>query len=77
MRYTGKTKLMDILAEHPWLEQELPKRNPIFEKLKNPAAQFIVRRMTVQDAARFSGESVDFLLEELDKVIDEHEGPSN
>ena len=73
MYYTGKTKLTDILAEHPWLEQELPKQDPIFEKLNNPAARLLLKHMTVQDASRASGLSVDYLLEELNKVIARHD----
>ncbi|MBR5094902.1 MAG: hypothetical protein IK095_07395 [Oscillospiraceae bacterium] len=74
MDYTGKTRLSEILADHPWLAEELPKLDPIFEKLRSPAAWMVAKRMTVQDAGRFGGRSVEFLLSELDKVIREHEG---
>ena len=73
MNYSANTKLSQILSENPWLAQELPKRNTIFQKLQNPAARLLLGRMTVQDASRLSGESVDYLLGELEQVFREHE----
>lgn len=76
MDYNEKTRLSVILDEHPWLAEELPKLEPRLEKYNNPATRFLARRMTVQDASRFSGLSTDYLLRELEKVIAEHEKPS-
>ena len=50
MNYDEKTKLGKILDEHPWLEQELPKRYSQLKSMDNPASRFMARRMTVKDA---------------------------
>ena len=72
MNYDEKTKLGKILDEHPWLEQELPKRYPELKSMDNPAARFMARRMTVKDASRLSGIPADRLLKMLTDLIAEH-----
>ena len=74
MAYDEKTKLTQILAEHPWLEEELPRRYPQLKKMDNPAARFMLKRMTVKDAARLSGRPAEKLLAKLERVIAEVEG---
>ena len=76
MRYDEKTKLSVILAEHPWLEEELPRRYPQLKKLDNAASRLLLKRLTVKDASRMSGYSAEKLLGKLEQVIDEHEKPS-
>ena len=72
MAYDEKTKLGKILDDHPWLEQELPKRYPDLKSMTLPGARFMVRRMSVKDASRMSGMSTDKLLDILNKLIAEH-----
>ncbi len=72
MRYDEKTRLSQILAEHPWLEQELPRLYPELKKMDNPAARLLLKRMTVKDAGRMSGIPVDQLLSTLEGLIDRH-----
>jgi hypothetical protein len=74
MAYDEKTKLTQILSEHPWLEEELPRRYPQLKKMDNPAARFMLKRMTVKDAAKLSGHPAEKLLGKLERVIAEHEG---
>ena len=67
MSYNENTKLSQILSEYPWLEEELPKRYPELKAMDNPAARFMLKRMTVKIPA-------DKLLAKLESVIREHEG---
>ena len=70
MSYNENTKLSQILSEHPWLEEELPKRYPELKAMDNPAARFMLKRMTVKDASRLSGIPAEKLLAELEQVIE-------
>ena len=72
MHYTENTKLSDILADHPWLAEELPKQDPVFAKLNTPAARLLIRHLTVKDAGRMGGLPAQTLLEELEKLIARH-----
>ena len=74
MAYTETTKLSQILSEHPWLEEELPRRYPQLKAMDNPASRFMLKRMSVKDASRLSGFSSEKLLAKLESVIAEHEG---
>lgn len=74
MAYTETTKLSQILSEHPWLEEELPRRYPQLKAMDNPASRFMLKRMRVKDASRLSGFSSEKLLAKLESVIAEHEG---
>jgi hypothetical protein len=74
MSYNENTKLSQILSEHPWLEEELPKRYPELKAMDNPAARFMLKRMTVKDASKLSKIPAEKLLAKLESVIREHEG---
>ena len=74
MPYDKNTKISKILAEHPWLGQELPKRYPELKAMDNPAARFMLKRMTVQDAGKMGGLPADQLLSMLSQLIAEKEG---
>ncbi len=73
MSYQESTKLGAILEEHPWLEKELPRRYPELKSMANPAARFMVKRMSVQDASRMSGIPAQKLLQMLEELIGEVE----
>ena len=74
MRYDENTRLSRILEEYPWLEQELPRRYPELKAMDNPAARFMLKRMTVKDASKLSKIPAEKLLEKLESVIREHDG---
>ena len=74
MSYNENTKLSVILADYPWLEKELPKRYPELKSMDNPAARFMARRMTVQEASKLSKIPAEKLIAKLESVIREHEG---
>lgn len=74
MKYNEKTKLSQILSDYPWLEKELPRRYPDLKAMDNPAARFMLKRMTVQEAGKMGGIPADRLLKMLEDIIAEKEG---
>ena len=74
MTYNENTKLSQILGEYAWLEEELPKRYPELKAMDNPAARFMLKRMTVQDASKLSGIPAAQLLQMLGDLIRQHDG---
>lgn len=73
MAYNENTKLSQILSEYAWLEQELPRRYPELKAMDNPAARFMLKRMTVKDASKLSGIPAAQLLDMLESMVREHE----
>lgn len=74
MTYNENTKLSQILGEYAWLEEELPKRYPELKAMDNPAARFMLKRMTVKDASKLSGIPAAQLLQMLGDLIRQHDG---
>ena len=74
MNYNESTKLGTILADHPWLGLELPRRYPELKAMDNPGARFLIKRMSVQEAGRLSGIPAEKLLDMLQELVDEVEG---
>ena len=72
--YTASTHLNEILAEHPWLAQELPKKDGRFAIMNTAAGKLMLRRFTVADVSKTAGIPVQELLDELDGMIRRREG---
>ena len=73
MEFNEDTKLKDILAEYPWLSEELIKQEPKFKLLDSPLGRIFLKKATIGDLSEKSGYSTEYLIGELEKVIEEHE----
>lgn len=73
MNINGKTKVTDIMAQYPWLLDELIKVNSKFKMAKTPVGRMMLKNATVADVSKKSGIDRDTILRELKKFIDEHE----
>ena len=73
MEVTKDTKLMDILNEYPWLSEELLKVDPRFKLLDSALGRIFLKKATVEDLSKKAGESPEFLISELNKILEEHE----
>ena len=70
MEINSNTKLTDILAQYPWLPDELVKMDSRFKIIKTPIGKMMLKNATVADAVEKTGLSQDALLAELQKLID-------
>lgn len=70
MDINSNTKLTDILAQYPWLPDELVKMDSRFKIIKTPIGKMMLKNATVADAVEKTGLSQDVLLAELQKLID-------
>lgn len=73
MELNANTRLKDILAAYPWLPDTLVKIDSRFGIINNPVGKLLIRTATVGDACKKAGYSADAALEELKKLIHEHE----
>ncbi len=74
MKYTENTRLADILADHPWLSEELPKKDQRFAVMNTFAGKLMLKKFTVADVSKTAGIPVSELLQELDEMIGRIEG---
>ena len=72
MEINRNTKLTDILAEYPWLPDELIKIDGRFKVIKTPLGKMMLRNATIADAVEKTGLQEDVIISELKKMIESH-----
>ena len=70
--YNENTKVKDILQQYPWLREELVKIDPRFKIINSPIGKALIKNATVADVAKKGGVTSEFLLTNLQKMIDAH-----
>lgn len=74
MNYNSQTKLTDILANYPWLPEELIKLDSRFKIVNTPIGKMMIKNATLADLSEKAGLSTDELLQKLQEMIDQHNG---
>ena len=69
MEITEKTKLTEIMEAYPELTAKLLQDEKIAALVSSPMAKLMLKRATIRDAALFSGEPVQDLIDELNRLI--------
>lgn len=72
MDYNSNSKLTDIMAQYPWLTDELIKIDSRFGIVKTPIGKMMLKNATVADLSEKSGLSTDDLLQKLQEMVDAH-----
>ncbi len=73
MNITQNTKISDIMAEYPWLKQELIRKNAKFRKLDSPMARIMMKRVTILDVSRKFGYEPASIITKLQQMIETRE----
>ena len=55
MNITKDSKLSDLLAQYPWLKEELPKINEKFKMLNTPFGKIMLGKATIAEMSKKSG----------------------
>ena len=72
MNINGNTKLTDILAQYPWLPDELIKMDGRFKVIKTTIGKMMIKNATVKDMCKKTGLSENVLLGKLQEMINAH-----
>ena len=72
MEVNKDTRLKDILAEYPWLKEELIKQTEKAKLLDTPFGRMFIKKATVQDLSKKTGKSPEQLIQMLNQLLDEH-----
>ena len=73
MNYNSQTKLTDILAEYPWLPEELIKLDSRFKIVNTPIGKMMIKNATLADLSEKAGLSTDELLQKLREMVNRHD----
>lgn len=72
MNITKGTKLADLLAEYPWLKDEIAKVNDKFKMLNSPLGKVMAKKATIADMSEKSGMDADEIIKGLTDLISSH-----
>lgn len=72
MNYNDQTKLTDILAQYPWLPEELIKLDSRFKIVNTPIGKMMIKKATVADLSEKAGLPTEELLKRLQEMVDKH-----
>ncbi len=72
MEFTKDTRLLDILDAYPWIKEELPKKDSRFALLDSALGRMFLKKATIGDLSKKADIPAEFLMEELQRMLDEH-----
>ena len=72
MEITKETKLVDLLAEYPWLKGEMAKVNEKFKLLNSPVGKIMLGKATIAEMSKKSGMEVEVIIEKIKGLINQH-----
>ena len=73
MTITRETKLRDLLAEYPWLKDELSKVNEKFKMLSTPMGKIMLGKADIAEMSKKSGMDEEQLISKLTELIQNHQ----
>ena len=73
MTITRETKLRDLLAEYPWLKDELSKVNEKFKMLNTPVGKIMLGRADIAEMSKKSGMDKEQIISKLNELIQNHQ----
>ena len=73
MTITRETKLKDLLAEYPWLKDELSKVNEKFKMLNTPVGKIMLGRADIAEMSKKSGMDEEQIVSKLNELIQNHQ----
>ena len=73
MNITRDTKLKDLLAEYPWLKDELFMVNAKFKMLNTPMGKIMLGKADIAEMSKKSGMDEAQLISKLTELIQNHQ----
>lgn len=72
MTITKDAKLSNLLAQYPWLKEELPKINEKFKMLNTPVGKIMLGKATIAEMSKKSGMDADEIIGRITGLIEAH-----
>ena len=73
MNITKDTKLKDLLAEYPWLKDEITKVNDKFKMLNTLAGKIMLGKADISEMSKKSGMDAEQTISKLTELIQNHQ----
>lgn len=73
MELNRDTKLIEILKEYPWMEDEAARIDEKLAVIKTPFGKMLARKTSLADLCRMGNVEYDDVINTLNKMIEEHQ----
>ena len=72
MEITKDTKLSDLIAQYPWLKEEMAKVNEKFKMLNSPIGKIMMGKATIVEMSKKSGMEAEAIIGKIKELIENH-----
>ena len=69
---TAETRLSDLIAQYPWLKEEMAKVNEKFKMLNSPVGKLMMGKATIAEMSKRSGMDADIIISRINELITNH-----
>ncbi|MDY6325849.1 MAG: DUF1858 domain-containing protein [Bacteroidales bacterium] len=69
---TAETRLSELIAQYPWLKEEMVKVNEKFKMLSSPVGKLMLGKATIAEMSKRSGMDADILISRINELITNH-----
>ncbi len=69
---TAETRLSDLIAQYPWLKEEMVKVNEKFKMLSSPVGKLMMGKATIAEMSKRSGMDDDTIISRINELITYH-----
>ena len=73
MEITKDTRLADLIAQHPWLKEEMAKVNEKFKMLNSPIGKIMMGKATIAEMSKKSGMEAEVVIGKIKELIVKHQ----
>ena len=73
MDINKETKLADIIAQFPWLKEEMAKVNEKFKMLNSPIGKIMMGKATIAEMSKKSGMEAEVIIGKIKELIIKHQ----
>ena len=72
MEINKDTKLSDLVAQYPWLKEEMAKVNEKFKMLNSPIGKIMMGKATIAEMSKKSGMEAEAIIGKIKELIENH-----
>ncbi|MBQ8959099.1 MAG: hypothetical protein IJ057_11490 [Bacteroidales bacterium] len=72
MEITKETKLANLIAQYPWLKEEIVKVNEKFKMLNSPIGKIMMGKATIAEMSKKSGMEAEDIIGRIMELIENH-----
>ena len=72
MEITKETKLSELIAQYPWLKEEMAQVNEKFKMLNSPIGKIMLGKATIVEMSKKSGMEAEAIIGKIKELIENH-----